>query len=131
MSVTSPHSSHRALFLLYRLFHLTKLFDSPNDVIATAAACFGEGLQAGGGVVFKLKRRRYEYAPLLKNWLIIYSIQIKLQGMINTIMLALMFFFKWFSTLNKEIKYNRHYLLAFPLLLNLFFAYYYPSMKDK
>ena len=57
--VTSPHSSHGALFLLDCLFHLTELFDLTNDVIATVAACFGEGLRAGGGVVFKLKWRRY------------------------------------------------------------------------
>ena len=70
MSVTSPRSSHRALFFLYRLFHLTKLFDLPDDVIATAAACFGEGLRAGGGVVFKLKWRRYiiDYTIKMVNW---------------------------------------------------------------
>ena len=57
--VISPHSSHRALFLLYRLFHLIKLFYLPDDAIAKSAACFGEGLQAGGGVVFNAKWRRY------------------------------------------------------------------------
>ena len=62
VSMTSPKrpkSSHRAQFLLYRLFQSTKLFDLPDYVISTAAACFGEGLQVGGGVVFNVKWRRY------------------------------------------------------------------------
>ena len=46
--VTSPKSSHRAQFLLYRLSQSTKLFDLPDDAIATASACFGKVLRAGG-----------------------------------------------------------------------------------
>ena len=57
--VTSPKSSHRAQFSLYRVFHLTKLFDLPDDAIATAVSCFGEGLRAGGGVLFNVKWRMY------------------------------------------------------------------------
>ena len=55
----SPHSRYHALFLLYRLFQTTKIFYSPDDEIATAAAQFGEETQAGGGVVFNVKWRRY------------------------------------------------------------------------
>ena len=36
-----------------------KLFYSPDDAIATAAAQFGEETRAGGGVVFNVKWRRY------------------------------------------------------------------------
>ena len=54
-----PKSSHRAQFLLYRLFQSTKLFDLPDYVIAISAECFGEGLRAGGGVVFNVEWRRY------------------------------------------------------------------------
>ena len=61
VSVMSPKSSHRAHFLLYRLFHSTKLFYLPIDAIATAAACFGNFLRAGGGVVFNVKWRRYQF----------------------------------------------------------------------
>ena len=53
--VLSPKSSHRAQFWLYHLFHSTKLFDFTDDAIATAAACFGKGLRAGGGAVFNVK----------------------------------------------------------------------------
>ena len=62
VSVTSPKrpkSSQRAQFLLYLLFHSTNLFDLPDDSIATAAACFGKYLRAGGGVLFNVKWRRY------------------------------------------------------------------------
>ena len=58
VSVTSPKISHRAQFFLYRLFHSTKLFYLPDDAIVTATACFGKGLQAGGGVVFNVKWRK-------------------------------------------------------------------------
>ena len=58
MSPKRPKSSHRVQFLLYRLFHFTKLFDLSDDAIATAVLCFGEGLRAGGGVVFNVKWRR-------------------------------------------------------------------------
>ena len=56
--VKSSHSSHRAMFLLYHLFHSTKLFDLPDDAIETAATCFGEGLRAGDGVVFKTETEK-------------------------------------------------------------------------
>ena len=58
LSVTSPKSSHHGQFLLYRLFHSSNLFDFPDDAIETAAACFGKGFRAGGGVVFNVKWRR-------------------------------------------------------------------------
>ena len=67
MSPKRPKSSHRAQFLLYRLFHLTKLFDLPDDSIATAAACFGKVLQAGGGVVFNVKWRKCPNANVQNN----------------------------------------------------------------
>ena len=38
---------------------MIKIFHSPDDAIATAAARFGEETQAGGGVVFNVKWRRY------------------------------------------------------------------------
>ena len=59
--VTSPKRQkniHCAQFFLYRLFHSTKLFDLPDDSVATSAVCFGEGLRAGGGIVFNVKWRR-------------------------------------------------------------------------
>ena len=59
--MTSPKrqkSSHRAQIFLYRLFQLTKLFDFPDDAMATDAAYFGKGLPAGGGVVFNVKWRK-------------------------------------------------------------------------
>ena len=46
---------------LYRLFQTTKIFYSPDDAIATAAARFGEETQAEVGVVFNVKWRRYIY----------------------------------------------------------------------
>ena len=55
----SPHSRYRALFLLYRLFQTTKIFYSPDDAIATAAAQFCEEMRSGGGVVFNVKWRNY------------------------------------------------------------------------
>ena len=61
MSPKRTKISHRAQFLLYRLFHSKNLFDLPDDAISTAAACFGEGLRSGGGVVFNVKWRRYKY----------------------------------------------------------------------
>ena len=60
VSLTSPKSSHRAQFLLFSLFHSTKLFDLPDDTIATSASWFGKGLRAGGGVAFNMKWRRYK-----------------------------------------------------------------------
>ena len=47
------------MFSLYSEFQTTKIFYSPDDAIATAATRFGEETQAGGGVVFNVKWRRY------------------------------------------------------------------------
>ena len=55
----SPHSRYLALFLHYHLLKTTKILYLPDDVIATAAARFGEETRAGGGVVFNVKLRRY------------------------------------------------------------------------
>ena len=85
LSVCDINSSHCALFLLHRLIHSTKLFDSPDDAITTAAACFGEGLRAGGGVVFKLKWRRYiRNNPMINMILMVKNIASAHEGKCNT-----------------------------------------------
>ena len=64
-------------------------------------------------------------------WEIIYSILKKLIGILQTIMLELVVIFNKFGSQNREGKYCRHSMLAFPLFWAVTFEYLYWSIKDK
>ena len=55
----------------------------------------------------------------------------KLEGIIQIVMLAPLFCFKFYGLFNKWGKYIRHYLLDYPSLWVVISADYYSPMKDK
>ena len=59
------------------------------------------------------------------------SISKKLPGMLQTIMLAPMFFFKWFCPWKNKSCYSRHSMLTFQLFWVVISTYSYSSIKDK
>ena len=46
-------------------------------------------------------------------------------------MLAPLLFYKWFGSWDKERKYSRHSMLAFPKFWDVTSAHFYSTMKDK